>query len=83
MYVVLSENHAVIWIFKWYLNQVFCLLFKVTATDKDVGKFGQVSYGVKSPQIARETFRIEGNGNLNISTMLFCNSVCSLIVSEF
>ena len=39
----------------------------MTATDADAGLYGQVSYSIQSPQIAKDTFKIDSNGKLNIS----------------
>ena len=35
---------------------------QVAATDRDSGSFGEVTYSIKSPSVAQETFKIDSNG---------------------
>ena len=35
---------------------------KVSATDADDGEFGKITYRIHSPQIAKDTFRVENDG---------------------
>ena len=34
----------------------------MSATDDDEGKFGEITYSIDSPSAAKETFKIDNNG---------------------
>ena len=34
----------------------------MSATDDDEGKFGEITYSIDSPSVAKETFKIDNNG---------------------
>ena len=39
----------------------------MSATDEDSGKFGQISYSIKSPSTAKSIFQIDSSAGKNVS----------------